>query len=201
MKGKTALRSNFFSERWKGLFVGAVFSPCIVTVLLRALAVSGSSAARLPPSPYITVGRDIVVGIAIRYGLDSSGIESRRERDFSHPAARPWGPPSLLCSGCRVIHRGEMSRAWGWQAAPSSAKVKERVELTSSPSGPLWTVLGWNFYLYFTLYTCITCSNYKFISLMFLNMDVREFDLSLLPNSVPLFDISWLVPTNRVESA
>ena len=31
-----------------------------------------------------TVGRDISVGIATRYGLDGPGIESRWGRDFPH---------------------------------------------------------------------------------------------------------------------
>jgi hypothetical protein len=36
---------------------------------------------------------------------------------------------------------------------PSSAKVKERVELyLYSPSGPSWPVLGWTFYLFLYLY-------------------------------------------------
>jgi hypothetical protein len=37
-----------------------------------------------------------VVGIAISYGLDGPGIESRRGRDFPHlsrPALRPTQPP------------------------------------------------------------------------------------------------------------
>jgi hypothetical protein len=42
------------------------------------------------------VGRDSVVGIATRNGLDGPGIETRRERDFSHPsrpALKPTQPP------------------------------------------------------------------------------------------------------------
>jgi hypothetical protein len=41
-------------------------------------------------------GRDSVVGIATRYGLDGPGIESRWGRDFSHtsrPALGPTLPP------------------------------------------------------------------------------------------------------------
>jgi hypothetical protein len=155
MKGKTAMRFNFFSERWKGLFVGAVFSPCIFTVLFRDLAVSDSSAARLPPSPYITMGRDIAVGIENPYGLDDPGIESRRERDFSHPPDQPWGPPRLLYNGYLLIPRRKMPGAWGWPAAPSSSEVKERVELTSSPSGTSWPVLGWNLPLFYALYNLV----------------------------------------------
>jgi hypothetical protein len=42
------------------------------------------------------VGRDRVVGTAIRYGVDSLGIEYRRGRDFPHPSRptlEPTEPP------------------------------------------------------------------------------------------------------------
>jgi hypothetical protein len=42
------------------------------------------------------VGRDGVVGIATRCGLDGAGIESRKRRDFQHlsrPALGPTQPP------------------------------------------------------------------------------------------------------------
>jgi hypothetical protein len=42
------------------------------------------------------VGRDRVVGVATRYGLDGPGIDSRWGRDFSHPfrpALEPIQPP------------------------------------------------------------------------------------------------------------
>jgi hypothetical protein len=38
------------------------------------------------------VGRDSVVGIATRYGLDGPGIESRRGQDFPHPSTPALGP-------------------------------------------------------------------------------------------------------------
>ena len=37
-------------------------------------------------------GRDIVVGIATRYGLDGPGIESRWGRNFPHPSRSDLGP-------------------------------------------------------------------------------------------------------------
>jgi len=37
-------------------------------------------------------GRDSVVGIVTRYGLDAPGIESRWGRDFSHPSRPALGP-------------------------------------------------------------------------------------------------------------
>jgi hypothetical protein len=90
------------------------------------------------------VGWDSSVGIAIRYGLDDPGIESWWERDFSvlvqtGPVAQPasysldtgyfWG---VKRSGRRVDY-----------PPPSSAEVKERVELyLYAPFLPSWPVLG-----------------------------------------------------------
>jgi hypothetical protein len=90
------------------------------------------------------VGRDSAVGIATSYGLDGPGIESRWGEIFrSHPD-RPWGPPSLLYNGYRVLSRGVKQPGRGVDHPPSSsAEVKERVELyLYSPSGLSWPVLG-----------------------------------------------------------
>ena len=58
------------------------------------------------------VGRNSSFGIATRYGLHGSGIESRWGceiyRTFSD---RRWGPPSLLYNGYRVFHRGKAAGA------------------------------------------------------------------------------------------
>ena len=57
---------------------------------------------------------------------------------------RRCGPPSLLYSWYRVFPGGKAAGAWRWPPTPSSAEVKERVELyLSSPSGPSWPLLGW----------------------------------------------------------
>jgi hypothetical protein len=57
---------------------------------------------------------------------------------------RPWGTPSLLYSGHWGIPGGKSPEAWLWPPTPSSAEVKERVELyIYSPSGPSWPVIGW----------------------------------------------------------
>jgi hypothetical protein len=61
----------------------------------------GSSALRhngckFLPGYTVFVGRDSVVGIATRYGLDGPEIEARWRRDFPHPprpALRPTQPP------------------------------------------------------------------------------------------------------------
>ena len=60
-----------------------------------------------------------------------------------------WGPPNLLYNGYWVSYPGVKWPERGIDHPPSSsAKVKERVELyLCSPSGPLWPVLGWTWYL------------------------------------------------------
>jgi hypothetical protein len=94
---------------------------------------------------WVPVGRDSVVGIATRYELDGPGIESRWGRDFqqlsrpapgAHPASCTMGTgsfPGVKRPGRSVDH-----------PPPSSAEVKERVELYFySPTGPSWPVLWW----------------------------------------------------------
>jgi len=49
---------------------------------------------------------------------------------FRTGADRPWGPPSLLCNGYRVFFPGVKRPGRGVEhPPPSSAEVKERVEL------------------------------------------------------------------------
>jgi len=83
------------------------------------------------------------IGIATCYGLDGPGIESRWGREFPHPPRpdlRPLQPP--------IQWAPDLSRGWSCRGvtltthSPSSAEVKERVELyLYSPSGPSWPVL------------------------------------------------------------
>jgi hypothetical protein len=98
------------------------------------------------------LGQDSSVRIATGYGLDGPGIESRRGRDFlypfrqalgAHPASYKMGTGSF--SGVKRPGRGVD------HPPPSSAEVKERVELyLYSPSRPSRPVLGWNLPLLFT---------------------------------------------------
>jgi hypothetical protein len=68
---------------------------------------------------------------------------------------RPWGPPSLLYNWYRVSFPGVKRSGRGVDhPPPSSAEVKERVELyLYSPSRPSWPVLGRTlpFYLFLPL--------------------------------------------------
>ena len=96
-------------------------------------------------SPPSRRSRDSSVGIATRYGLDGSGIESQWGARFSapiqtcfeaHPSSYAMGTgsfPGVKRPGRGVDH-----------PPPSCAEVKESVELyLYSPSGPSWSVLGW----------------------------------------------------------
>ena len=57
-------------------------------------------------------GRDGVVGIATRYGLDGPGIESRRGEIFGTRPDRLCGLPSLLYNGHWVFPGGKAAEAW-----------------------------------------------------------------------------------------
>jgi len=66
---------------------------------------------------------------------------------------------SLLYNGYRIFLGGIAAGAWRWPRTPSSAEVKERVQLyLFSPSGPSWPVLGWALPL-----PCIFCPSSEFI--------------------------------------
>jgi len=58
------------------------------------------------------VGRDSVLDITNRYGLDGPGIESRCERVFHTRPERPQVPTSLLHNGYRILYGGKSARAW-----------------------------------------------------------------------------------------
>ena len=90
-----------------------------------------------------SVGRDSVVSIANPYELDGPGIESRWDKIFRTRPDRPCGPPSFLYSGYQVSFLGVKRQGRGVNhPSPSSAQVKERVELyLYSLSGPSWPVV------------------------------------------------------------
>ena len=87
----------------------------------------------------MTVGRDSVVGTAIRHGLDGPGIESWWGRDFH---TGPGANPATYTMGTGSF-QGEKRPGRGVDHSPSIAVVKGIVELyISSHSGPSWPVLG-----------------------------------------------------------
>ena len=90
------------------------------------------------------MGRDSSVGIATRYGLDGPGIEYRWGGEiFRIRPDRPRGPTQspIQCVPC--LSRGVKRPGRGVDhPLPSSAEVKERVELyLYSPSVRSWPVL------------------------------------------------------------
>ena len=53
------------------------------------------------------VGRDSVVGIAARYGLDAPGVQLRWGRDFSEPVQTgPGSYPAFCTMGTGSLYRG-----------------------------------------------------------------------------------------------
>ena len=52
------------------------------------------------------LGRDSLVGTAIRYGLGDTGMESRWRREIRTRPDPSWGTPSLLYNGYQVSSRG-----------------------------------------------------------------------------------------------
>jgi hypothetical protein len=103
------------------------------------------------------MGWDSAVGIATPYGLDGPGVESRwgeifRTRpDLPHPASYTMGTGSFP--------GGKAAGAWADHPPPSSAEVKERVELyLYSPYAPSWPVLGCTLTFYL-------CSSTVFLNL------------------------------------
>ena len=91
------------------------------------------------------LGRYSVFSIATHYGLHGSKIESQSgEGDFPHPS-RPANPASYI-RGIESFPGVERPRRGADHPHPSSAKIKERVELYIYSSGPLLPVLGWTLF-------------------------------------------------------
>ena len=79
---------------------------------------------------------------------------------FRTCADRLWGPPSLLYNGYGVFPGVKRPGCGVDHPPPSSAEVKERVELCMHfLSGPWWSVLGWTLPFTFTL-LCRSESSY-----------------------------------------
>jgi len=66
------------------------------------------------------VGWDNSVDIAARYGKDSPGIETRWERDFSHPPRPTLGPIQRPVQWARVILGGRAAGLWRWPPSPGA---------------------------------------------------------------------------------
>jgi hypothetical protein len=92
---------------------------------------------------FVFRGRGSSVGIAIRYGLDGPGIESRLGQDFPHPSRPALGynqPPIQWVPG---LPGGKAARDCDDHSTQSSTKAEGRVQLyICSISGPSWSVIG-----------------------------------------------------------
>jgi hypothetical protein len=91
-----------------------------------------------------TAGRDSSVGIAIGYGMNGPGIESRWRRDFLRPSRAALGPTQHPIKRVMGLFSEVQGPGCGaHHPPPSSAEVKERVELyIYLPSGPSRPILG-----------------------------------------------------------
>ena len=89
------------------------------------------------------VGRDSSVGVATRYGLGVSGIASQWGARLSAPVQTGPGTHSASYTmGTVSLPEVKRPERGVDHPPPSSAEVKERVELyLYSPSGPSWPVL------------------------------------------------------------
>jgi hypothetical protein len=85
-------------------------------------------------------------------GQRSDSLRARRSGDRIQVGSRFSAPvqtgseahPTSYTMGTGSFPGGKAVGAWRWPPTPSSAEVKGRVKLyLYSPSGPLWTVLGW----------------------------------------------------------
>jgi hypothetical protein len=90
------------------------------------------------------MGRDSVVGIATRYGLQGPGIETRWGARFSTPVQTGPGAYPASCTMGTGSFPGVKRPGRGVDHPPSSsAEVKEIEELyLYSPSVPSWRVIG-----------------------------------------------------------
>jgi len=90
------------------------------------------------------VGRDNLVGIALRYGLNDPSIESWRGARFSaFVHTGPGAHPASYTMGTGLFQRVKWPGRGVDHAPTTSAKVKERVKLyLYFPRGLSWPVLG-----------------------------------------------------------
>jgi hypothetical protein len=155
----------------------------------------------LLPPPYVLMLRCLFkesnkfvspVGIVTRYGLDGPGIESQWGRDLPHPsrpALGPTQPPIRWVPG--FFPGGKAAGAWRWPPTPSSADVKERVELYLY--SPLWIFVscyGVNFILCQQAYNVLSSKCIFFVATRHFGLHTFFVHLSPFRNNSALIRLS-----------
>jgi hypothetical protein len=89
------------------------------------------------------VSQDSAVGFSYSLRTGRSGDRLPvRARFFRNRPYRPWNPPSLLWL-LGLPPGGKVAGAWRWPPTPSSAEVKDTVELyLYASSGHSWPIIG-----------------------------------------------------------
>ena len=75
------------------------------------------------PRLVLLEGPGSVVGMATGYGLDGPGIETGGGEIFRTCPDLPWGPPSLVYNGYRVLPRGKERPGRDADPSPPSSAV------------------------------------------------------------------------------
>jgi hypothetical protein len=86
------------------------------------------------PVIFLNVGRHSSVGIAIRYGLDVSGIETRWRRVFPDPFRPDLGPTQLTVPAIPGFSRGQSGRGVALTTHPHLApRLRKEYSYTFTP--------------------------------------------------------------------
>ena len=130
------------------------------------------------------MGRDSSVGIATRYGLDSPGDRTPVTASFSAPVQTGHGVHPASCTmGTRPFQGVKRPERGLNLPHPSSAKVKERVQLyLYYPSGPSWPVIGWTTSLSIACVEADVESNNEKIYVKFKRKESRTKSLETVSN-------------------
>jgi hypothetical protein len=146
------------------------------------------------------------VSIMTGYGVDSPGIESWWEVSFSVAVQTSPGAHPISCAMGTWYFPGVQQSRYGFDhLPPSSAEVKERVELyihhhhhhTPPQSRPLWPVLGWTVPLPLPL-CCFRCFIYCYFFNRLRNLCLCISWLSFLYISCNIFVVFCFITVSCI---